>query len=410
MSDTLIEHELATSPFFFASAHNAIFGVGTEQVFNRPIPFSLLASQAQQMLDEAKSHPDDNPVLFGVVPFNPENPTRFVIPQTLYVSSCPRVEKRTQPIRSKASIISSPSGDEYKQNIAQLITMFDQSAPNVSELSCPGLSKVVLSRAIEIVTREAIIPSALLQNLLSINSGGYTFAVNVGDEHQLIGASPELLIARKENQLISNPLVSRPRGLSEFRNDEAKNSATGNFSTRPRQAYQGLSDLTSDLREHALVVREVERVMHRYCHNLHTPMVPSMTETKTMLQLSTRLEGRVRDPQISALQIASELHPSPAVCGYPRQPAYDAIRLIEPFDRGYFTGMVGWCDACGNGEWVVSSSCAEIKPHLMKVFAGAGIVHQSRPQSGLDETHDKMQAILSAAGIQLEELGESLTV
>lgn len=133
-------------------------------------------------------------------------------------------------------------------------------------------------------------------------------------------------------------------------------------------------------------------------------MVPSVIETETMLHLSTVLEGQADDPTTNALQIAAELHPTPAVCGFPRNSAYQAIKQIENFDRGYFTGMVGWCDARGNGEWVVTIRCAEVSQHEMCVFAGAGIVTDSSPQSELDETGAKMGTILRAAGIQIDEL------
>jgi isochorismate synthase len=133
-------------------------------------------------------------------------------------------------------------------------------------------------------------------------------------------------------------------------------------------------------------------------------MVPSVIETETMLHLSTVLQGQADDPNINALKIAADLHPTPAVCGFPRQPAYAAIKEIENFDRGYFTGMVGWCDARGNGEWVVTIRCAEVSLRSMSIYAGAGIVHESSPQSELDETGAKMKTILRAAGIQVDEL------
>ena len=144
--------------------------------------------------------------------------------------------------------------------------------------------------------------------------------------------------------------------------------------------------------------------MNQYCHNFYTPMVPSVIETKTKLNLSTVLEGQVNDPNTNVLQVAADLHPTPAVCGYPRQDAYEAIRKLEQFDRGYFTGMVGWCDSRGNGEWVVTIRCAEVQKRKMKVFAGAGIVDESHPQSELDETGAKMNTILTAAGIQLKDM------
>ena len=62
-----------------------------------------------------------------------------------------------------------------------------------------------------------------------------------------------------------------------------------------------------------------------------------------------------------ALELAAALHPTPAVCGYPNSQARELIAEIEPFDRGFFTGMVGWCDTSGDGEWAVTIRCAEVQ-------------------------------------------------
>ncbi|WP_456297420.1 isochorismate synthase MenF [Vibrio sp. AK197] len=379
MSTELIDENLNSSPFFFASANTSMLGKGIQHHFKQAIPFSQLAEQAQALLEQSKTADCENPVLFGVVPFNQENPTQFVVPQTLYVSSSPRANGARHHNQSQAKVISSPTGGHYKQGVSSLLEMFANA----------GLSKVVLSRAVEVATDQDINQTELLHNLLAINAKGYTFAARIDDDSRLMGASPELLVAKRGNHLISNPLAgSRPRSLSEHENDAHRAS---------------LLNTAKDLHEHGLVVEEVERVLAKYCHNLYTPMVPSVIETETMLHLSTVLEGQVSDSSVSALKVAADLHPTPAVCGFPRQSAYDAIKKLEGFDRGYFTGMVGWCDARGNGEWVVTIRCAEVKSRQMKVFAGAGIVNESSPQSELDETGAKMRTILSAAGIQLNE-------
>lgn len=380
MESELLESELMSSPFFFASPNNTMMGKGVEKQLHQPIAFSDLADKANEMLQAAKKSPSDNPVLFGVVPFNQENPTKFVIPEQLFVSSSTRALHTNALSASDARVISSPSGNHYKQGVTDLLDMFANTE----------LSKVVLSRAIEVATDTDIQQQILLRNLLSINSKGYTFAASISDDHKLMGASPELLVAKKGSHLVSNPLAgSRPRAESDAQNQRSVDS---------------LLNTKKDLHEHGLVVEEVERVMSKYCHNLYTPMVPSVIETKTMLHLSTLLEGQIDDPTTSVLRVAADLHPTPAVCGYPREEAYDAIRKLEQFDRGYFTGMVGWCDARGNGEWVVTIRCAEVQKRQMKVFAGAGIVGESHPQSELDETGAKMNTILTAAGIELKDM------
>ncbi len=380
MAEDILAKELGSAPFFFASPHNSMLGVGVDAQFNQAIPFSELATKASQMLEEAKTADDDNPVLFATVPFDQNTPTRFFIPETLYVSSSHREKRKDQALANKAKVISEPTGNDYKQGVTACLDLFNKTE----------LSKVVLSRAVRLKTDHSIDQAVLLKNLLSINSSGYTFSADIGDKAKLMGASPELLLSKKGANVISNPLAgSRPKSADPLDN---------------QRSHSSLLDTQKDLNEHSFVVEEVERVLNRYCHNLYTPMIPSVIETETMLHLSTILEGQADNPKVNSLQIAAELHPTPAVCGFPRQSAYEAIKEIENFERGYFTGMIGWCDARGNGEWVVTIRCAEVSQHEMYIFAGAGIVNDSLPQSELDETGAKMGTILKAAGIQIDEL------
>lgn len=380
MAEELLSQELETAPFFFASPHNSMLGVGIEQQLDQAIPFSELAVRANQMLEQVKKSENDNPVLFAIVPFDEKTPTKFFIPEKLYVSSSARERKNNKVGANKATVISPPTGNDYKQGVATLLNLFNTT----------DLSKVVLSRSVRIATDQIIDQNALLRNLLAINSLGYTFAVDIGKETKLMGASPELLLAKKGGHVVSNPLAgSRPKSINESDN---------------QISHTSLLDTQKDLNEHSFVVEEVEKVLSGYCRNLFTPMVPSVIETETMLHLSTRLEGQAIDPDINSLQIAAELHPTPAVCGFPRHSAYQAIKQIEKFERGYFCGMIGWCDARGNGEWVVTIRCAEVSQREMCIFAGAGIVHESSPQSELEETGAKMSTILKAAGIKIDEL------
>ncbi|EEX36338.1 isochorismate synthase of siderophore biosynthesis [Vibrio metschnikovii] len=380
MAEELLSQELETAPFFFASPHNSMLGVGIEQQLDQAIPFSELALRANQMLEQVKKSENDNPVLFAIVPFDEKTPTKFFIPEKLYISSSARERKNNKVGANKATVISPPTGNDYKQGVATLLNLFNTT----------DLSKVVLSRSVRIATDQIIDQNALLRNLLAINSLGYTFAVDIGKETKLMGASPELLLAKKGGHVVSNPLAgSRPKSINESDN---------------QISHTSLLDTQKDLNEHSFVVEEVEKVLSGYCRNLFTPMVPSVIETETMLHLSTRLEGQAIDPDINSLQIAAELHPTPAVCGFPRHSAYQAIKQIEKFERGYFCGMIGWCDARGNGEWVVTIRCAEVSQREMCIFAGAGIVHESSPQSELEETGAKMSTILKAAGIKIDEL------
>lgn len=127
MSEHLIDTQLTHSPFFFASANQSMLGCGVAHAFQQAIPFAELANQAKQLLQQAKRDQCDNPLLFGIVPFDPKTPTRFMIPRTLYVSSSPRLNRPAHLTRQVAKLISSPSGEQYKQGVSHLLNMFHHS-------------------------------------------------------------------------------------------------------------------------------------------------------------------------------------------------------------------------------------------------------------------------------------------
>ena len=95
----------------------------------------------------------------------------------------------------------------------------------------------------------------------------------------------------------------------------------------------------------------------------------------------------------------SALHPTPAVCGFPRAPAFEWIAEHERFDRGWYAGPVGWFDREGRGAFAVAIRSALLDADGVWVFAGAGIVERSDPSAEYAETALKQKTILSALGL-----------
>ncbi|MEU4224759.1 chorismate-binding protein [Nonomuraea sp. NPDC026600] len=48
------------------------------------------------------------------------------------------------------------------------------------------------------------------------------------------------------------------------------------------------------------------------------------------------------------------LHPTPAVCGTPEAETRRLISTLEPVERGFYSGLVGWCDSTGDVPEVVA--------------------------------------------------------
>lgn len=154
-----------------------------------------------------------------------------------------------------------------------------------------------------------------------------------------------------------------------------------------------------DLHEHAVVADAVAAALRPFCRTLDVPEKPSLIKTETMWHLSSVIKGELSDPSVTALELAAALHPTPAVCGTPTDLAREAILSIEPFDRDFFTGMVGWCDDAGDGEWIVTIRCAEAEERSLRLYAGAGVVAGSKPEDELQETSAKFRTMLRAMGV-----------
>jgi isochorismate synthase len=66
--------------------------------------------------------------------------------------------------------------------------------------------------------------------------------------------------------------------------------------------------------------------------------------------------------------------------------------------RGLYSGLVGWVDAAGDGDWVVALRCATLSGRRARLYAGAGIVEGSVPALEVAETEAKFSALLTALG------------
>jgi isochorismate synthase EntC len=84
------------------------------------------------------------------------------------------------------------------------------------------------------------------------------------------------------------------------------------------------------------------------------------------------------------------------VGGVPTVEALDWIRRSESFDRGWYSGAVGWFDAQGDGEFNVALRSGLIRAERASLFAGAGIVRESTASAEYDETMLKLAAVLGS--------------
>jgi menaquinone-specific isochorismate synthase len=111
-----------------------------------------------------------------------------------------------------------------------------------------------------------------------------------------------------------------------------------------------------------------------------------------VLHLNTPVRGQLRT-DIHVLELAAALHPTPAVGGVP---AAAAARWVarEPHARGWYAAPVGWFDDQGDGDFAVALRSALATDRRVCLWAGAGIVAGSDPDTEMQETELKLDAML----------------
>ena len=87
------------------------------------------------------------------------------------------------------------------------------------------------------------------------------------------------------------------------------------------------------------------------------------------------------------------LHPTPAVCGLPKEEAYRFILQNEGYDRRYYSGFIGWLDPEGRTDIYVNLRCMHIKDEQLTLYAGGGLLASSELNDEWLETEKKLQTI-----------------
>jgi isochorismate synthase len=255
-------------------------------------------------------------------------------------------------------------------------------AEAVARIRRGELRKVVLARTLRLELPAEIDAARLLRRLRARDPRCHTFAVRGAEGRLLVGATPETVLRRRGRTVVCEPMAGTAPRCADPAEDRA--------------AARRLLASAKDQWEHRLVVEGVTQTLAPFCERLEVDARPSLTATASVWHLLTTVRGRLLEGAPGALGLAAALHPTPAVCGTPCPAALDAIHELEPLPRGLYSGLVGWVDAAGDGEWVLALRCAALSGREARLYAGAGIVEGSVPAAEVAETEAKFGALLTA--------------
>lgn len=240
-----------------------------------------------------------------------------------------------------------------------------------------GWRKVVLARRTTLRCAERVSPLGMLRSLAAGTPRCFHFHFDPGGGSAFLGATPEQLFHRVGTTVHSEALAgTRPRG-ADAAEDRALEAA--------------LVNSLKDGQEHGFVDAHVREALAGVTSDLAGEDAVSVLKLASVQHLVRRMRGRLREGCGDAALMAA-LHPTPAVCGDPPEAAVARIRALEPFDRGWYAGPVGYVGRA-ESRFAVGIRSAVVDGRSVSLFTGAGVVEGSHPRDEWRELEAKLRGI-----------------
>ena len=232
------------------------------------------------------------------------------------------------------------------------------------------LRKVVLSRVIDQSLPASFSLGSLVKGLFDKYPKAFVYLASLPGYGVWTGATPEVLFKLGEDHAETVALAgTKPVEDARWTEKEIKEQ-----------------QIVADYIEELLFNNDVTEYGKT---GLSTVTAGNVVHLKTGFNISLeQLEGKTGD-------VLMALHPTPAVCGLPRDKAYKLIKQVEKHDRGLYSGFLGPWGVAGQSQLYVNLRCAEMCENKMSLYVGGGLTSDSDPKEEWEETIHKSKTLLS---------------
>lgn len=267
------------------------------------------------------------------------------------------IKKRASNKVTKRS--DAPSLDQWKENIEQVLSQMQQN----------HLQKVVLARCSSFEFEKNIDVSHLIKYLSSTQKNCSIFSFSPKANCTFLGATPECLYKRDGLELSTEAVAGTALSCDKI---DLLNSLKelNEFNFVSDYLLQKLSPLSTKILKGKNTLVDTGSVKHLY----------------SLFKVTLH-------PQIDDLEIINTLHPTPALCGTPKDKAFKLIKELEPFDRGLYAAPIGRV-SIDSAEFIIAIRSCLVMHNKLKLFVGNGIVKDSCALMEWQELKNKIKPYL----------------
>jgi len=279
----------------------------------------------------------------------------FVIPENQSEISSAVYQKKEIFILEKES--DSPN-ETTKNNFENLVTKGIQAIENKE------FKKVVLSRRESVALVDFNIITAF-EKLIQLYPTTFVYCFFHPKVGTWLGATPEQLLKANDYEFESIALAGTQK-------DTGSNEVF--WPKKEREEQQFVTDY---------IVEKVKNVASRVVVSN-----PYSIKAGSIWHIRTDISGTLNSSS-SLLQVIQLLHPSPAVCGLPKEQSKKFILENENYDRTFYTGFLGELNIENKTDLFVNLRCMEICDSQAHLFMGCGITKDSIPEKEWKESINK---------------------
>ncbi|MEN4759901.1 chorismate-binding protein [Chryseobacterium sp. C39-AII1] len=143
---------------------------------------------------------------------------------------------------------------------------------------------------------------------------------------------------------------------------------------------------------------EEQKPVSSYIRNILNNYSDHINESETydhisgnIKHLRTDFKTKIKPQDLS--KIINDLHPTPAVCGIPKDFCKENIQKFEKFARELYSGYIR-IENEDTIQYFVNLRCSKLYQNSVHSFVGGGITAQSNPEKEWIETELKSEAVL----------------
>ncbi|MCQ2207963.1 MAG: chorismate-binding protein [Paludibacteraceae bacterium] len=229
-------------------------------------------------------------------------------------------------------------------------------------------SKVVFSHPEVMEGNYIYEATTIFQKLLAAYPQAYVAMANLPGIGLWMCATPELLLSR-DGQDLQTIALAGTRSL----------------------CVDGTPWDEKNKEEQQIVERYVVNTLQPYCTSINVTPVTT-TKAGHLEHLLTRI-GMKMPVEQKADALLQSLHPTPAVCGTPKDNSYNEIAEQEGYDREFYSGYLGHITDATHFALYVNLRCMKLTATGATLYAGGGITADSVPVTEWEETKMKIETL-----------------